>query len=280
MQLSARVAGLIISISIGTSMLVWSIVFVHQAHLILTVIPNGAFGTIVVQTPYGGTILIGGGVDSEVVRAVSRVLPWYQHSVDAIFFPQLDGAHSGGAIDLVERYTSNWVFVPQNAVAGSEWVSLQGVLQSLPTSTRIKKLTRGQTLETGRLQIEILFPDRLMSHADSKTTCSPMRLLYGTTSMLIMCDSSPTVIPYLTFIDGHTLQSDIIIIPESVFKSDTVRTLLGFTAPTTVVVTHSCKTSIATSTAYIVKKFNANITDPCAGAVTIESDGMNMQFSR
>ena len=276
MQLSQRVMGWVIVACLGITVLVWSVVREHESTLTISIIASGTGAVEVVRDPSNATMILGGGADAGMLRSISSVLPWYQHSVEALLLPQLDTFHTGGAIDILRRYTIPLIIMPASSGMGPEWASLQDVLKELPTHTQKQTLIRGTIISMSiGARVEVVYPDRLMPHADSKTGCAILRVVYGDTTILIMCDINPAVIPYLTFLDGHGLHSNVLILPESLFKSDNARLLLGFVAPTSVVVTHSCKNPIATITKIIIQKFNAKITDPCVGSVKIESDGSN-----
>ncbi|MDB5187946.1 MAG: internalization-like protein competence protein ComEC/Rec2, competence protein ComEC protein [Candidatus Kaiserbacteria bacterium] len=245
----------------------------------ITIAPSGASVVTLIRTPGNKSILIGGGSDASVLRIVSSILPWYQHSLDTLILPQIDAVHSGGTIDLLRRYQIPIVLMESAAGKGAEWVSLLDALRSVSSSARKVPLMRGEILSTDDgLYIRALLPDRNMPHADSHTACSPLKIVYGATAALLMCDINPAILPYLAFLDGSTLEAQIVVLPESVFKSNNVDFLLGFAKPREVVVMHVCTQGIASTTLRTIQKFNARSIDPCSVPVSIESNGTIIVF--
>jgi beta-lactamase superfamily II metal-dependent hydrolase len=281
MQLSARIVGSILVLCFVITLLVWSVVLGRDENMRISIAQSGASVVILIKSPTNKSILIGGGSDASVLRVISSMLPWYQHSLDAVVLPQIDAVHAGGSIDVLRRYQTPLVFMQGAAGKGAEWVSLLDELYSLSNTTQKTQLLRGQILDMGGgSYMHVLFPDRYMPHADSRTACSPIKIVYGTTSVLVLCDINPVVLPYLSFLDGHELAAQILVLPESLFKSNNVKYMLGFSSPQDVIVTHACTLEIASTTLRSIKKFNISAIDPCKHVISVSSDGEEITLTQ
>jgi len=59
---------------------------------------------ILVETPLGTQVLIDGGPDDEVIRQLSKVIPFYDRSIDMVVLTHPDSDHINGLIKVLERY--------------------------------------------------------------------------------------------------------------------------------------------------------------------------------
>ena len=260
MRRSTRATGFVILGLVFVCLLLWWTELLADQKPHVMIVHSGA-GVVLVIRDGPHTVVVGGGKDGGVVRDISSVMPWFTHTIDAFIIPDLSVGQSGGVIDVIRRFNPSFISLSQGVRSGAEWVSLQQTIQK--STSPVMTLTRGQVITDGFIRIEPLFPDRLMPHTDTHTGCVTMRISVGSRTLLSVCDLDPTIIPYLIFMEGHQLHADTLIMPETLFKSDFVRLLIGYTEPKHIVVVHDCKQEIASSTSEIVLRFGAQMIDVC-----------------
>jgi beta-lactamase superfamily II metal-dependent hydrolase len=65
-----------------------------------------------IRTPEDKRVLVNGGENSEVVRYISRCLPFYSRRIDALIATHTSGKQITGLIGVAERYTIGRAYVP------------------------------------------------------------------------------------------------------------------------------------------------------------------------
>jgi|GEM_PF-475005 len=95
----------------GTSAYVWR---ENQRSPILEiyVIPLKSGQALFIRTPSDKRILVDGGNNSEIIRHISEILPFYSRRIDKVIVTRTDGAHVSGLIDVAERYDIGEIIVP------------------------------------------------------------------------------------------------------------------------------------------------------------------------
>lgn len=264
MQRSTKGSVLLIGVLMCMSVLLWWQDSMLETEPHITVVPSGNDAVVIARDTHH-TVVVGGGKDGSIVRTLSQSMPWYIHTINVLVLTQLDGAHSGGAIDMIDRYHPARVFESYGVTSGAEWVALQMRFREMSTA----HLERGVAISDGVIYVETVFPDRPLSHTDAHTGCASMRITTGLRSVLVVCDTDPRIIPYLVFLDGSAFHVDVLVLPETLFRSTAVRLLLGYGDPSEVVVTHSCTKSLASTTIATVASFGLQIEDLCTNNVRL-----------
>lgn len=66
-----------------------------------------------IRTPDDKRILINGGPNSEVIRHLSQVIPFYSRRIDKIFITNTEDKNITGIIDILERYKVSEIYLPK-----------------------------------------------------------------------------------------------------------------------------------------------------------------------
>jgi competence protein ComEC len=147
---------------------------------------------IFVRTSQSKTILVGGGQNSETIRELTKVMPFYKRKIDYLVLPSAVPAQIGGLIEIVDRYEIDNVIMPKVMATST-------VLDMLVKNIRKKKIHIGEVekgdvveVESG-LVIDVLFP-----RADYKFNKSSLPELgfsvsYGSTSVFLIGNLSKTI---------------------------------------------------------------------------------------
>jgi len=64
------------------------------------------------RTPDDERILIDGGANSDVIRYITKVLPFYSRRIDSLILTKADAGHVTGLIEALERYDIAQAYIP------------------------------------------------------------------------------------------------------------------------------------------------------------------------
>jgi len=84
---------------------VWSVIFEQgSGNLTVAFLDVGQGDAIYIQAPNGNQVLIDGGGSKAVLRRLSKVMPFYDRSIDVVIATHPDKDHIGGLPDVLARY--------------------------------------------------------------------------------------------------------------------------------------------------------------------------------
>lgn len=146
---------------------------------------------IFIRTPDNSTILVGGGQNSDTIRSLTKVMPFYSKKIDYVFVPSATPAQIGGLIEILDRYEIGDVIMPKN-------ISTSTVLTQLMKGIRKKKIhveevERGDQKDVGGLIVRVLFPSD--DYKFNKTSLPELGLSfeYKNTSLYLIGNLSKTI---------------------------------------------------------------------------------------
>lgn len=157
----------------------------------------GQGDAIFIEAPSGNQLLIDGGPGKTVLRELSQVMPFYDHSIDIVMATHPDADHIGGLPDVLERYKTDLFLEP--GVEGDTNVYKE--LESKVKSLKIKRLKvrRGMVVDLGEgTLLQILFPVTDPEGMETNTASIVARLIYGEHEFLLTGDSPKNIEEYLT----------------------------------------------------------------------------------
>ncbi len=193
------------------SILLWLAVLGQNKQRLLTVVfLNVEQGdAIFMESPTGIQLLIDAGPNRFVAREISKVMPWYDRTLDAVIVTHPDKDHFEGFISLLGKYKTK-VFIESGVTADNQNYNFlkEKVLQK---NIPIVVARRGQIIDIGGgAYIEILFPDRDVSGLGINDASIVAKLVYGETSVMLTGDSPKSIESYLVSVYGERLDSDIL----------------------------------------------------------------------
>lgn len=182
----------------------------HESVLTVAFLNVGQGDAIFIESPSGKQMLIDGGPDKSVVRELSRVMPFYDRTIDVVINTHPDRDHIGGLPEVLRRYRVAQVLDP-----GVESDSgTYGYYRQLIASKNIEYASarRGQIIDFGDgTYAEILFPDRDLNGISNDNNASVVaRVVYASTSVMLTGDAPKSVEQYLAALGGDALDSDIL----------------------------------------------------------------------
>ncbi len=202
---------LLISINAG----VWYEVFFAQNKALLEIsfLNIGQGDAIYIEAPNGYQVLVDGGPDEIVLSELNRVMPFLDRTIDMLIVTNPDKDHMGGFIPVLERFKVNTFVEPGTKNTTETFKALEELKvkegAALVTARRGMKFVLDE--ERG-IYLEVLFPDRDVSEVTRNDGSIVMKLVYGSTSVMLQGDSPSSVENYLISLDGNSdfLNSDIL----------------------------------------------------------------------
>lgn len=161
---------------------------------------------IFMRTPEQKTILVGGGQNSDTIRELTKVMPFYSRKVHYLFIPAATPAQVGGLIEIVDRYEIEEIILPK--IMGTSTVLTQVMKEVRKKKIHIQEVEAGDTLEIRGLHIEIVFPYEVFKY--NKTSLPELGLVvsYKDTAVYLMGNLSKTIQKnILKNLKGHTKEN-------------------------------------------------------------------------
>lgn len=171
----------------------------------------GQGDAIFIEAPGGNQLLIDGGPGRGVLRELSKVMPFYDRSLDVVLATHPDADHISGLPDVLDKYEVG-LFL-ESGVEGESAVFAG--LNSQIQRFAIKKLEarRGMVVDLGQgASLEILFPDRDPSGMETNTASIVARLVYGENEFLLTGDSPSPIENYLISLEGEKCQGSTLTV--------------------------------------------------------------------
>jgi len=263
---------------------------------------------IFLRTPSDKRILIDGGTNSEIIRQISSILPFYTRRIDKIIVTKPDSRHVSGLIDVLGRYSVEEAILPAinledlslSTTTDQVYKTFTSLIEN--NSVPVKKVIAGDSLVldsgfitdkikysspsgTSSVGMDILFPMSASSTFVYSRASGPelvTRISYGSTSVLLAGSVTPKIQKYIVKSSGAgmdiqndvgDLKSDILVIYQNATSSNIPAIFMGAVKPTYIV--YSKKPD---PLARIPEENRFNIRD--TGGVKIVSDGRDMKISR
>ncbi len=178
--------------------------------LTLTVFREGKSLSVYLATPSKAGILFDVPQGS-VARDVFSQNSWYSRSLQAVFALESNPKAQSGLPAVLEGFEVKNVFdtVTVSELSGSIFDALSKAKQN---GTHETLLSRGQRFEFDGVTIDVLSPEREDGNLPVGALCSSVRVQFGITSFLLLCDSSAGMFNYLASLDGVDLKSNEVVV--------------------------------------------------------------------
>jgi len=262
---------------------IWNSIFIETRNKILTVafLDIGQGDAIFIEAPNGNQVLIDGGANKSVLRQLSKVMPFYDRSIDVVIATHPDKDHIGGLPDVLRRYAVD--FILESGAKNDTGISR--AFESVISQNKIKRIfaKRGMvvTLDDG-VFLNILFPDRDVSDVESNTASIVIQLVYKNTEFMLTGDSPKMIEEYLVFLDGEKLRSDVLKAGHHGSKTSSAQIFLGFVSPKYSVISAGVNNSYGHPHKEVIEmlnQFNSVILNTQdRGTIIFKSDGESVNY--
>ena len=147
---------------------------------------------VFIRTPSNKTILIGGGQNSEIIRELTNVMPFYNRKIDYVFLPSALPAQIGALIEIINRYEIDNIVLPKV-------MSTSTVLSLLMKEIRQKKIHIEEVEKGNKTDLDnsiimnVLFPYSDFKFNKTSLPELGFSILYNNTSIFLMGNLSKTI---------------------------------------------------------------------------------------
>lgn len=256
---------------------VWSALFhLENDRLVVVFLDVGQGDAIFIEAPGGNQVLIDGGPNKSVLSELSRVMPFYDRTIDALILTHPHQDHVGGLVEVLKRHDIDFVFDSGHDASLAEFAEFKKLIDE----KNIQKIfaRRGMRINLGsEVYFDILLPDEFIKSENPHKNMVVGRLTYGKTCFLFMGDAERE---HEFKILNDDIDCEVLKAGHHGSKTSTSEALLKAVSPEIVVIQvgeknrygHPYKAVLERLTASVVKVFRTD-TD---GAIIIESDGRNV----
>ena len=249
----------------------------------------GQGDSLLIRTPAGGYVLVDGGPDDSVMRELSAVMPFYEHTIDTVILTHPHPDHVNGLVEVLKRYKVRQVIMTG---INYSYPGYAAFLDELERGRVSVFLANGSDFRTGALVFDFLFPfETLQGRTFENVNNSSIvfRLLYGKNVIYFSGDCELECEGKLVE-SGLDLSADVLKVGHHGSRTSSSEALLDLVfgdGPGRIGKAliscgvdnrfkHPHAETVAKLQARGVKIFRTDVD----GRVEVESDGINMRLSR
>ncbi len=162
--------------------------------------------SVFIRTPEDYRILIDGGSNSEIIRFISKILPFYSRRVDMVIATTDNGKNTGGLIDIIQRYQIGDIYLPKYTLdslglASSTDQIYETFIQMVnELGSNTEEVSIGKVIDLdSKTKLKILFPADPTKFSYSKASAPEVlfNINYGVTNILFAGNASPKIQKYI-----------------------------------------------------------------------------------
>ena len=296
--------GWLISVFLIINFFIWYGVFSeNREFLTVAFLDVGQGDAIFIESPDGKQVLIDGGPNSQVLRQLAKVMPFYDRSIDLVVMTHPDADHVGGLPSVLENYKVDYIMEPgvsSNSGIYKEFEKIikekkikkifakQGLNIFLCNFTEnqffqnYSKSNSSQKFDECNTYLEVLFPVKNIKISELKpnTASIVLKLIHDENSFLFTGDSPKSIEKYLVQSLGDYIDVDVLKLGHHGSKTSTSDLFLGFTSPEYAVVSAGKNNRYGhphQEVLDLLKKFRINLlrTDE-SGIIIFKGNGQNL----
>jgi competence protein ComEC len=175
----------------------------------VTFLDVGQGDAIFIESPDGNQILIDSGANKNISNVLSRVLPFYDRSIDVLIATHPDQDHIGGFPEILKRYKVGKYF--DNGLLGETSTFKEITKELLDKKVNGRKLVKGEIIDLGDgVFLKIFYPNIELEGDDTNKNSVVIKIVYGESNILLTGDIPTDVEKYLAITEGENLNSDIL----------------------------------------------------------------------
>lgn len=275
--------GIVLVLTLCTT-IVWYLLLQHKNPVLrVAFLDVGQGDSVLIESPTGKRLLIDGGPDGSVLRELPKVIPWYSRTIDVVLATHPDADHIGGLSDVLRRYTVQYII--DNSVQHESPAVESFLAFSADEDALVRGLMRGDAIDLGGgVRVDVLFPDRDMTTAETNMASIVLRVSYGEHSFLLSGDSPSGIEKYLVSQEGTRLQSTVLKAGHHGSNTSSDVLFVGTVSPQYVIYSRGCDNRYGhphQQVLDIFSRFEVTAYDTCTdGTVVFETDGTMLSVHR
>jgi competence protein ComEC len=184
---------LLVLVSLTLALVSWVILFLNtdRGELRVTMLDVGQGDALFIESPRGTQVLIDGGRGTAVLRELSKVMPFWDRSIDIVVATHPDADHIGGLVDVLERFEVEHILEASVQNDTPVFHAFKTALKDEGSS--VVTPSRGTELVLDDSVVLTLLSREVVAASDTNDASIVMRLDYGETSFLFTGDASSEV---------------------------------------------------------------------------------------
>lgn len=225
----------------------------HRLPLLEVYVFNLSNGrSMFIRTPEDKRILIDGGSNSEIIRKISKIIPFYSRRIDTVIATNTEGKNVSGLIDVIERYDVDSVFIPKFTL---ENLNLQ-TLTDQTYSTFLEILSKKQ-IKTDELFIDqvidldnqtklnIHFPAKPETFSYSKSSAPELLFTISNNknNISFLGNSTKKIQKYIANSSPDLFNVDVLIFAQSIIPANVSSELIKKLNPANVIFSQRVSTT-------------------------------------
>lgn len=152
--------------------------------------------SVIIKTDDDKYILYGAGQNTEVIRILTKHMPFYKRKIDFVFLPSVNQNQIGGMIDIIDRYEIGQVYMPETFSTST----VLSVVMDKINKKKIKliKFKEGEEIIINDdLKIKILFPNMTFKYNKSSLPELVVGINYKNINIILFGNISKTIQKYI-----------------------------------------------------------------------------------
>lgn len=188
-----------------------------------------------IRTPDDKRIIVDGGSNKDIVRQISKIIPFFNRKIDTIIATNDESKNVSGLIDVLERYRISEAYIPKYtlenlSIASSTDLVYKTFLLALnKNGVRSKEVSEGERIILGQdLFINFLFPAEITNFKYSKSSAPEVLfvLYFGDNNFMFLGNASNKTQKHIASSSSALGKVDVLIVSHSALPSRITKQLV------------------------------------------------------
>lgn len=203
----------------------------RRGELTVAFLDVGQGDAIYIEAPNGNQVLIDGGpTESGVMRALGRVMPFYDRSLDLVLATHPDQDHVGGLPSVIDRMNVSGVITTENNAKTGVYNAFEKIISEKKVRRILARKGERFILDNG-VVLDILFPTQIVRGWETNKGSVVARLSYGEETFLFTGDAPQAIEKYLVNTDASQLRTNVLKLGHHGSRTSNAREFLSATSP-------------------------------------------------
>lgn len=235
-----------------------------------------------IRTPDDKRVIVDGGSNSEVIREISKILPFYSRRIDLVIATDSEAKNITGLIDIVSRYKIDRAYVPAFTVESLGLADPKDDIYSVflkkleDEGVKIEEVMAGRIINLdSKVSLKIYFPAKPESFSYSKTSAPEIlfSINFGKNNISFLGSATNKVQKHVASNVSTRLNTDALIVSHSALPVNISKELVASLNPHNLI--YSKKVRSTDQIKVASKSEKPEIKDPLVGLP--EENKFNLQ---